>query len=149
MDMGLEFITAYYLHGNLVTKKSKIASNYLRNHFFWDSIAVNNIIIIRKVLSFAIRVNIPTDRYRWVYLLFYCRFPSLMNVDSSFEEIILLRRRLRTIYSISKIMLFMFFSFILFGCFFFLLGQWSVNNNYNSWLLINGNFGIIEDMSVH
>lgn len=40
IDMVLEFFTSYYQHGNLVTKKSKIATNYLRGNFVYDVIAV-------------------------------------------------------------------------------------------------------------
>ena len=41
-DVGIHFVTAYYSHGALVKKKLKIASNYYKNYFIYDMIAVYN-----------------------------------------------------------------------------------------------------------
>ena len=40
VDMALEFVTAYYKHGNLVTDSLKIAKHYLYGYFIFDSFAV-------------------------------------------------------------------------------------------------------------
>ncbi len=39
-DVLIEFNTAFYMHGNLITKKSKIAKHYMKNNFLFDIIAV-------------------------------------------------------------------------------------------------------------
>ena len=41
IDMGLDFITAYYKHGVVITDSRKIAINYLYGNFFFDLTAVN------------------------------------------------------------------------------------------------------------
>ncbi len=40
IDIGFEFLTAYYNHGNLVVNKKKIALFYLKSYFAYDLIAV-------------------------------------------------------------------------------------------------------------
>lgn len=40
IDIGVEFNTAYYLHGSLIKNKKKIAIYYLHTFFFYDLIAV-------------------------------------------------------------------------------------------------------------
>lgn len=45
VDMGLDFITGYYKHGNLVTDNKKIALNYLYGNFIFDLIAVLYIVL--------------------------------------------------------------------------------------------------------
>ena len=71
-DMALEFITAYYEHGNLVMRKSKIAYNYFRKNFPYDAIAI---------ITFTIRVSFPTDDYRWIYFFFYFKIFWIIKVD--------------------------------------------------------------------
>lgn len=41
IDMGLDFITAYYKHGNLITDNKQIALHYFYGNFMFDLIAVN------------------------------------------------------------------------------------------------------------
>lgn len=40
IDIIMEFNTAYYLHGNLVLKKSMIAIHYLKTNFIFDLCSV-------------------------------------------------------------------------------------------------------------
>lgn len=40
IDMVLQFITAYYKHGNLITDRKKVAKHYLKGYFAFDLIAV-------------------------------------------------------------------------------------------------------------
>ena len=71
-DMALEFITAYYEHGNLVMRKSKIFYNYLGKNFPYDAIAF---------VCFTFRASIPTDDYRWIYFFFYFKIFWIIKVD--------------------------------------------------------------------
>lgn len=40
IDMGLDFFTAFYKHGNLVTDRMLIAKHYFYGYFAYDCIAV-------------------------------------------------------------------------------------------------------------
>ena len=66
-----------------------------------------------------------------------------MKIDLMFEEATLLHRTVRTIYNFAKILMVLQFCFLLFACGFYLIGTASVNNGINSWLLNDGNFGVI------
>lgn len=133
-DILVEFCTAFYMHGNLVTDNEKIIDNYLRNFFLYDLIAF---------LVFVIRSSLLIDNIRVVYLIFFIKYPPLMKIDLMFEEATLLHRTVRTIYNFAKILMVLQFCFLLFACGFYLIGTASVNNGINSWLLNDGNFGVI------
>jgi hypothetical protein len=113
-DMVLEFLTAYYLHGNLVANKRKIALHYLKTYFVFDLIAV---------LGFTVRLSALTNSYRAFYFLFYFKLPSLLKINSQFTEMILLKRNLRTFHQIMEILLSMFFCINIYGCLFFRIGK--------------------------
>jgi len=72
LDILLEFITAYYEHGNFITLKDKIAQNYIHTLFFLDFIAT---------LSFGVLSIINSDKFNWIYLLFFLKYPSLRKID--------------------------------------------------------------------
>jgi hypothetical protein len=46
-------------------------------------------------------------------------------------------------------MITMFLAFVIYGCFFNILGHWCQKNSLNSWVAHDGNFGIIGDMDAH
>jgi hypothetical protein len=69
-----------------------------------------------------------------------------MKTFKEFEEMVLLNRRIRTAFSITQILLALFFSFVAYGCGFILLGKWAIGRDHHSWLLNNGNFGVIMYM---
>lgn len=96
VDVVLEFFTAYYQHGNLVANKELIARNYYKTYFYYDLVAY---------LAFCIRSIFSGYGYRWVSLLFYLKYPSLMKIEYQFEEAVLLHRKLRTIYNFAKVIL--------------------------------------------
>lgn len=87
IDIGVNFITAYYEHGNLIIKKSKIADHYMKGNLSSDLIAV---------IAFTIRVSLDMDTYRWLYVIFYFRLPSLLATFEEFDELVLLHKRART-----------------------------------------------------
>lgn len=60
VDIGLDFITAYYKHGNLVTDSSKIAKHYLYGYFIFDCFAVSNVYNLVNCLSITIVSNVLT-----------------------------------------------------------------------------------------
>ena len=63
---------------------------------------------------------------------------------------VLLHRRLRTIFSIGIILVSLFFAFNFFGCILYITGVWSIDNGMTSWLNSEGgNFGVIHDFSPH
>lgn len=95
-DILVEFCTAFYMHGNLVTDNEKIIDNYLRNFFLYDLIAF---------LVFVIRSSLLIDNIRVVYLIFFIKYPPLMKIDLMFEEATLLHRTVRTIYNFAKILM--------------------------------------------
>ena len=59
VDMALEFVTAYYKHGNLVTDSLKIAKHYLYGYFIFDSFAVY------ILLHIDFYFNIKIKSYDW------------------------------------------------------------------------------------
>lgn len=87
------------------------------------------------------------DDVREILLLFFFKYPSFLKIDYLFEEATLLYRTLRTMYGFMKIIVLLQFCFLIFSCIFFVIGSASVNAGYNSWLLNDGNFGIIGEMT--
>lgn len=138
LDIIIEFFTAYYQHGNLVTKKSKIAKHYFKTYFPYDMIAV---------MMFGIRMSFRTEEFRWVFFFFYFKLPSFLKLDYQFEEFVLLHSKGRTLYSIGKIVLLMLFWINLFGCIYFMIGMKCVELGYNSWLLNDSIFGEVYTMN--
>lgn len=49
IDIILNFNTAYYSKGVIISKRSKIFKHYLKTNFFWDSIVVVPFIISLKL----------------------------------------------------------------------------------------------------
>lgn len=94
LDVLLEFLTAFYEHGNLITDKKRIAYQYLMRNFVFDFIALS---------TFGIMSIIKPADFREFLLLFYFKYPSMIKIDYFFEEATLLHRTLRTIYNIGRI----------------------------------------------
>ncbi|CAD8145638.1 unnamed protein product [Paramecium octaurelia] len=140
IDMGLDFITAYYKHGVVITDSRKIAINYLYGNFFFDLSAL--------IISIA-RLSLFTSKFRFIFLMFYFKLPSFLRFDDQLNEMVLLYRRTRVFYEVGKRVIFMFFAFNVFLCVFYIIGLHSVESNYNSWLTNQGNFGIILDRPLH
>ncbi|CAD8067666.1 unnamed protein product [Paramecium primaurelia] len=140
IDMGLDFITAYYKHGVVITDSRKIAINYLYGNFFFDLTAL--------IISIA-RLSLFTSNFRFIFLMFYFKLPSFLRFDDQLNEMVLLYRRTRVFYEVGKRVIFMFFAFNVFLCVFYIIGLHSVASNYNSWLTNSGNFGIILDRPLH
>ncbi|CAD8058509.1 unnamed protein product [Paramecium primaurelia] len=140
IDMGLDFITAYYKHGVVITDSRKIAINYLYGNFFFDLTAL--------IISIA-RLSLFTPKFRFIFLMFYFKLPSFLRFDNQLNEMVLLYRRTRVFYEVGKRVIFMFYAFNVFLCVFYMIGLHSVASNYNSWLTNQGNFGIILDRPLH
>ncbi|CAD8074768.1 unnamed protein product [Paramecium sonneborni] len=140
IDMGLDFITAYYKHGVVITDSRKIAINYLYGNFIFDLIAL--------IISIA-RLSLFTSQYRFIFIMFYFKLPSFLRFNNQLNQMVLLHRRTRVCYEVGKIVIFMFFAFNVFLCVFYMIGVYSVASNYNSWLINPGNFGIIIDRPLH
>ncbi|CAD8167179.1 unnamed protein product [Paramecium pentaurelia] len=138
LDIVLEFLTAFYEHGNLITNKERIAYQYLRLNFALDIIGV---------LAFGVQSFVNDDSINLILLLFYLKYPALIKIDYLFEEATLLYRTIRTIYNVGKIIVLLQFCFLMFSCIFYVIGKASVEAGYNSWLLNNGNFGIIGELN--
>ncbi|CAK79582.1 unnamed protein product (macronuclear) [Paramecium tetraurelia] len=138
LDIALEFLTAFYEHGNLITDKERIAYQYLRLNFALD---------ILGTLAFGIQSFIPNDSVNLILLLFFLKYPALIKIDYLFEEATLLYRTLRTIYNVGKIIVLLQFCFLIFSCIFYVIGKSSVEAGYNSWLLNDGNFGVIGELN--
>lgn len=94
LDVLLEFLTAFYEHGNLITDKKRIAFQYFMRNFIFDFIALS---------TFGIMSIIKPVNFREFLLLFYFKYPSMVKIDYFFEEATLLHRTLRTIYNIGRI----------------------------------------------
>lgn len=94
LDIILEFLTAFYEHGNLITDKTRIAYKYLSLNFILDLVAT---------LAFGVQSFINDDSINLILLLFFLKYPSLIKIDYLFEEATLLHRTLRTIYNLGKI----------------------------------------------
>lgn len=118
LDMALDFVTAYYKHGNLVTDRRLIAKNYFYGYWIFDSLAI---------ITTTIRLSIPTNDFRFIYLMFYFKLPSLMRIDQQISELILLHKKLRTVYQICCILIFMFFCFNVFACLFYKVGCYAMS----------------------
>ncbi|CAK75394.1 unnamed protein product (macronuclear) [Paramecium tetraurelia] len=138
LDMCLEFHMAYYSHGNLVVDRAKIAHRYLQTRFLFDLIAT---------LALMIRSIMQTYSERWLYLFFYLKYPSLTRISFQFGEIVMLHRRVRTIFQIGKVLAVLQFVFILYACIWYLACLYATNNGYNSWLTHEGNFGSISELT--
>ncbi|CAD8042910.1 unnamed protein product [Paramecium primaurelia] len=137
-DMCLEFHMAYYSHGNLVVDRAKIAHRYLQSRFLFDLIAT---------LALLIRSIISTYSERWLYLFFYLKYPSLERISFQFGEIVMLHRRVRTIFQIGKVLAVLQFVFIVYACIWYLACLYATNKGYNSWLTHEGNFGAISELT--
>ncbi|KAM3146806.1 hypothetical protein pb186bvf_000960 [Paramecium bursaria] len=140
VDMALEFVTAYYKHGNLVTNSLKIAKHYLYGYFIFDSFAI---------FISILRLSLMTEKFKWIYMVFYFKYPSLLRIDDIIAQKILLHRALRTIYQVAKMMVYMLFYFQIACCIFYEIGQWAVSMKMNSWLTTSGNFDVIIDKPLH
>lgn len=53
----MEFFTAYYKHGNLITDKNMIANNYLKTYFAYDLVAY---------VTFCTRSALSIYGFRWI-----------------------------------------------------------------------------------
>ncbi|CAD8139283.1 unnamed protein product [Paramecium pentaurelia] len=138
IDMCIEFHMAYYSHGNLIIDRAKIAHRYLQSRFLFDLIATSAL-LIRSIMQ--------TYNERWLYLFFYLKYPSLTRISFQFGEIVMLHRRVRTIYQIAKVLAVLQFVFIVYACIWYLACLYATNNGYNSWLTHEGNFGAISELT--
>ncbi|CAD8193663.1 unnamed protein product [Paramecium pentaurelia] len=139
-DMLLDFVTSYYKHGNLVLDKRKIAMHYFYGYFVFDCVAL---------FSCVVRLAVDTNNFRFIFFMFYFKLPSLLRIDHQIAELILLHKRLRTFYQITKMLIFMFFCFNFYCCIWYVLGIYGDKIHINTWLNVPGNFGIIKDKSIH
>jgi hypothetical protein len=60
--------------------------------------------------------------YRWIYLIFFLKFPTILKIDSNIMEIVLLKRDLRLIYMILRILLILFWCINFSSCVFYGIG---------------------------
>lgn len=81
--------------------------------------------------------------------MFYFKLPSMLMFDMQLTEMLLLHKKTRLVYEVSKKIIFMLFCFNVFCSVFYMLGVYSVSSNYDSWLTTSGNFGIILDRPLH
>ncbi|CAD8052808.1 unnamed protein product [Paramecium sonneborni] len=137
-DLCLEFHTAYYSHGNLVMDRAQIAHRYLQTRFLFDLIAT---------IALLTRQIMQTYNERWIYLLFYLKYPSLTRISFQFGELVMLHRRVRTIFQIAKVLAVLQFVFIVYACIWYLACLYATNRGYNSWLTHEGNFGAISELT--
>lgn len=64
MDIVVNFNTAYYRKGQIITKRSKIAKHYLATSFFWDFVVVVPYFISKKLNIRYTRPATPRARPR-------------------------------------------------------------------------------------
>lgn len=102
--------------------------------------------MIATVAFGTISIVPHTNPFDWFLIFFYLKYPSLLKIDYQFEEFTLLHRSLRTIYNFGKIIILLQFCFLIFACVFYSIGKRSVSSGYNSWLLNDGNFGVILEL---
>lgn len=67
IDMLLDFVTAYYKHGNLVQDSWKIAMHYLYGYFVFDCVAV----IMCMLILGLFMCNKIGSRYRSFTICFF------------------------------------------------------------------------------
>lgn len=60
----------------------------------------------------------------------------------------LLNKSTRALIGVLRILITIFFGFVVYGCCFLAIGHWAVDNQMNSWLLNPGNFGMIIERPI-
>ncbi|EAR86890.2 cation channel family protein (macronuclear) [Tetrahymena thermophila SB210] len=120
----LNCVTSYYCEGIEVKKQKKIIKRYLKTSFFQD------------ISSFIALIISLQSNNQWISLIFLIRFNQIPKLINSIDDHFQLEHRFPSSFELLKLL----FLIVTIGhyccCGFIYLGQYEVDNNRYSWLIM-------------
>ena len=131
LDIFFNFNTAYFKKGLIEQSRLKIFSNYWKNHFKYD-ITTFIPILLEHLLK---RGYFPNFSLIHLFkFFFFLKISTCQEICSRILEKFLLKEKLRCIMDLIKTFFISILVAHLFACFWFLIGDFSMENYQYSWI---------------
>ena len=126
-DIAVSMNTAVYIKGKLIKTRKAILENYIRNHFFRDTLSI---------LSIFTRIYLQYDSL--LELLFFLRILNFNAIIKHLEEMLFIDQSSHNILSLVKLISRIIFISHIFSCLWYYVGSLNINK---SWISNEGIIG--------
>jgi hypothetical protein len=73
---------------------------------------------------FAWRLYDDSQKYRWLFFVFFFKLPTVLKIDNHIMEMVLLKREARLLHMVLRILFFLFWCINLSSCIFYSIGYY-------------------------
>lgn len=121
MDILINFNLSYYREGQLITKKSEIAKNYLRTNFWLDFF----IILIMLIWNIGNVYEINYTALKFLNLFYFMKIRRVKQIFNEIEELFVVNENYYNIFSLFILLIRIFIVSHIAACVWFSLSQLS------------------------